>query len=122
MDPVYKRFGVRSFHHEELVHQAQSETRESIFVEILQKWFAAKRDEGLVELELTSTDLMTELTAAMGGPANMSTFKVENIGWSLKKCMDQKMVPELVGRRIKRGVKFYRFVFTGQTSPVEEPF
>lgn len=122
MDPVYKRFGVRSFHHAELVHQAQSETRESIFVEILHKWFAAKRDEGLVELELSSTDLMTELTAAMGGPANMSTFKVENIGRSLKKCMDQKMVPELIGKRLKDGVNRYRFVFTGQTSPVEEPF
>lgn len=120
MDPVFKRFGVKSFHHAELVHQAQSETRESIFVEILHKWFATKKDEGLNEVELTSTDLTAELAAAMGGAANMSTFKVENIGRSLKKCMDQKMVPELVGKRIKDGVNLYRFLFKGTGSPVDE--
>ena len=122
MDPVYKRFGVRSFHHAELVHQAQSETRESIFIEILQKWFASKRDENTSEVELTSTDLMTELTAAMGGAANMSTFRVENIGRSLNKLLDQKMISELVGKRIKYGVNHYRFVFSKFQSPVDEPY
>jgi hypothetical protein len=122
MDPVYKRFGVRSFHHAELVHQAQSETRESIFIEILQKWFASKRDDKTPEVELTSTDLMTELTAAMGGAANMSTFRVENIGRSLNKLLDQKMIPELVGKRAIHKVNHYRFVFSKFQSPVDEPY
>lgn len=122
MDPIFKRFGVKSFHHTELVHQAQSETREAIFIEMLQTWMETKKSEGIKEIEITCTELVTQMAAALGGSSNMSSFKVENIGKSLSKILDQKMLPELTGKRPKHKVTHYRFVFANGVSPIEEPF
>jgi hypothetical protein len=126
-DPVYKRFGVRSFHHQDLVHQAQVETREYIFSEILDRWINAKRSEGIEEIEITCTELLNQLSVLEGVSESLRKFDPQSIGTSLKKLLEQKMVPELIGKRLDRIRKnVYKFYFgkpKGKAAQqLEEPF
>ena len=93
IDPVYKRFEIKSFHHPELVHQAQAESPESIFVEYLDGWLSAKAT-GVTEptkVRVSATELHQELCAIHQG----FPYKANAVGSYLKKLFAQGMVPRL---------------------------
>ena len=126
-DPVYKRFGVRSFHHQDLVHQAQVESQEYIFSEILDRWIHAKRSEGIEELEIMATELLNQMAVVEGVGESLRKFGARSIGIMLGKLLEQKMVPELIGKRLNRASKnVYRFYFGKPALPrdnqIEQPF
>ena len=120
VDPVFKRFGVKSFHHAELVTVAQTTQSEYVFSEILDAWLNAKREEKVKEVEVTATELRTQLAAVLGQGADLSNFKTVSIGKQLSKLMEQQMVRELKGKRLLDGKMKYKFVFGA--APVEQPF
>ena len=126
-DPIYKRFGVRSFHHQDLVHQAQVETSEYIFSEILDRWVNAKRSEGVEEIEIMATELLNQLAVVEGVGESLKKFGARSIGIMLGKLLEQKMVPELIEKRLNREKKnVYRFYFGKSPMPrdeqIEQPF
>lgn len=93
IDPVYKRFEIKSFHHPELVHQAQAESPESIFAEYLEGWVEAKRSgiTAPVELKLSVTNLHQELCLLH----SQFPYKASLVGSYLKKLLAQKAFPAL---------------------------
>ena len=91
LDPVYKRFEIKSFHHPELTHSAQAESPESIFSEYLEGWIEAKRSTSTVVLKLTVTKIHSELTLLHTD----YPYKVNQTAAHLKKLLAQNMVPEL---------------------------
>lgn len=119
-DPVFKRFGVRSFHHGELVTVAQTTQSEYVFSELIDGWINAKRDEGIREIEVTATELRSQMAMVLGQGADLSNFKTVVIGKQLSKLMEQQMVKELKGKRMLDGKMKYKFVF-GEVSE-ESPF
>jgi len=113
LDPKYKRFGMKAFQHEELVHAAQTETREYVFSEILEPWIQGKRNEKIESIDITATELLRDLLGMSdGSKALAGDFRVESVGKQLGKLLQQKCVPELVDKVTIKGKVKYRFVFT----------
>ena len=111
---------MKSFHHAELVTSAQTTQSEYVFSEILDAWLNAKREEKVKAVEVTATELRTQLAAVLGQGADLSNFKTVSIGKQLSKLMQQDMVRELKGKRMLDGKVKYQFVFTD--APIEQPF
>jgi hypothetical protein len=112
MDPKYKRFGVRAFHHPDLIQAAQTETREYVFSEILVPWINGKYNEGIKEVEIMASQLLKDLIGLSEGSASVSKdFNVTSVGKQLGKLLQQGSVPELKGKRICRGKILWRFTF-----------
>ena len=108
LDKVYKRFEIKSFHHHDLVTQAQTESNEYIFSEYLEMWMEAKRNGATdtVVVEPTVTELHSEMMTIAG---NGFPYKANQVGHHLKKLLSQKMVPELIGAKKPRNKSVFVF-------------
>jgi hypothetical protein len=112
MDPKFKRFGVRAFHHPDLIQAAQTESREYVFSEILEPWITGKRNEKAGEVEVMASQLLKDLIGMSEGSAAVSRdFNVTSVGKQLGKLLQQNAVPELVGKRISAGKILWKFKF-----------
>jgi hypothetical protein len=112
IDPKYKRFGMKAFHHADLIQAAQVETREYVFSEILEPWIQGKKNEKIETISVTATELLRDLIGmSEGSKAVVSGFRVESIGKQLGKLLQQKAVPELVGKTTSKGKVHYNFDF-----------
>jgi hypothetical protein len=117
LDPVYRRFGVRAFHHSDLVHQSTSESQENIFAELMEPWINAKRSEGLREVEMSATQLLSEVIATSSSPGLLNSFSVRGVGRMLNKILVAGMVPDLKSKRLLDGKNLYRFTFKKAPKP-----
>jgi hypothetical protein len=111
IDPLYKRFEIKSFHHHELVEQANLESREYVLSEYIEQWLVVARKaykKGEI-VELTATALLSAIKEANNGQ-DIGSIKAENLGKQLHKLLEQNMVSELLSKKMRDGRTVYAFM------------
>jgi len=112
IDHANPRFEIKSFHHAELVAEANSEQRESILAEVIATAMVSQRSTTKKgeKLKLSATGLVELLEAAGQGRTIQQLGGAVHIGKMLKKVIEQKLSSHLTEPPYKSmGVTRYIF-------------
>jgi hypothetical protein len=112
------RYGVKPYHHHELVEESHAETLEYSLKEVLESWCIEKSKDRDAQTTYTASELLQELRASAVGDAvrNMNPVMV---GRNLKKLVG--VYPKLEKVKLLKGIKKYVFNFHRETVLHERP-
>jgi hypothetical protein len=112
IDPNYPRFEIKSFHHKQLVDEANSEQRESILAEVIATAMVTQRTvvKKGEKLRLTATELVSLFEAVGASKTIQALGGVVYLGKMLNKVVEQKLSVHLTKPATKtHGRTMYTF-------------
>lgn len=101
------RFGIKAFHHPDLVEKSRLETPEYAIQELLEIWCVACSKNKDAPTELTASAILQELRSLM--PDSTRELKIQTFGRNLTKLVGHYR--RLKGKRSIDGVAHYKFEF-----------
>jgi hypothetical protein len=105
------RFGVKPYHHPDLVESSHAESFEYSVQEVLQIWATAKKKDRSpgAKTEFTATEILSELQADSGLSQATRQWNNRSLGKNLSKLIGK--FPPLLGKRTLDKISRYSFNF-----------
>ncbi len=101
------RFGIKNYHHPDLIEKSHAETPEYAVQELLEVWCVTKAKDSEAATEYTASELLQELRAVM--PESTRELNARTFGRQLTKLIGQ--YSKIKGKRIVEGISKYQFEF-----------